>query len=154
MAEPFDTLVTYGSILKLTGVGIPPHSATNLTQTCEEAGGQGDFERNINNRLVDLSPPWQRLLKSTISCDDVNPPAFDGSPKGKVVVVDCVFEFAFLTALGSAGQLRPAVPGSVRTEGDWTFYRPQLTCVIVGFTLQKDEWGNITGWTMELEEEE
>lgn len=154
MAEPFDTLRTFGTILVLSGVGIPPYSGHQLTQTLEEAGGQGEFARNINNKLVDLSPPWEKLLKTTITCNDVvNPPAFNGSIKGKVVTVDCVFEFSFLTALGSAGYLRDVVPGSERTEGDWTFYRPRLVMVVTNFSLTKDEWNNVNGWTMELEEE-
>lgn len=154
MAEPYDSLRTFGTVLVLSGLGIPPHSAQSLTQTCEEASGQGDFTRDINNNLVDLSPPWEfRKIKSAINCTDVNPPAFNGSPIGQVVTVDCVFEFACLTSLGSTGFARDVVPGSERSEGDWTFYRPRLTMVITAFSLSKAEWPNETGWSMELEEQ-
>jgi hypothetical protein len=147
----FATLRVVGTGLVLSGLGIPDYSAHELTQTVEEAAGQGDFARTINNRLVDLSPPWLKLLKSTISCEDVNPPAFNGSPKGKIVTVDCIFEFAFLASLGSAGYMRDVA--TERTEGLWIYYKPRLVMMVTNFSLSKAEWPNTTSWTMELEEE-
>lgn len=146
----FATLTVVGTGLVLSGLGIPDYSAHQLTQTLEEAAGQGEFARTINNRLVDLSPPWEKLLKTTITCEDVNPPAINGSIKGKLVTVDCIVEFSFLTSLGSAGYLRDVA--SERTEGLWTIYKPRLSMIVTNWTLTKDEWLNITGWTMELEE--
>lgn len=154
MAEPFDTLIVEGTVLTITGLGIPPYSAHGLTQTLEEVTGQSNFERDINNTLIDLSPPWEvRKLKSTISADDVNPPAFNGSPIGQVVTVGCIVEFAFLTSMGSGGYQRDVVSGSERTQGDWTFYRPVLTMIVTNFSMSKDEWPNTVGWTMDLEEQ-
>jgi hypothetical protein len=44
------------------------------------------------------------------------------------------------------------VAGSSRTEAGFTFYRPQLTMLITDFNVNRDEWGNATSWTMNLEE--
>lgn len=153
MAEPFDSLLSAGTILKLSGFGIPDYSARALTQTIETADGQGAFERDINNALVDLSPPFLKKFKSTISAEDVEAPAFNLSPIGTLVTVDCVYEFSYLTALGSAGAERDVVPGSERQVGLWTHYRPRLVMMITGFNGSRNEWGNMTSWTLELEEQ-
>ena len=118
MAEPYDTLVTFGTILKLDGLGIPPFSAHELSQSIEEDDSQGEFERDINNNLVDLSPPWDRKkLKISVTCQDVNPPAFNGSPRGKAVTLESVAEFAFLTSEGTGGYLQTA--GVTRENNQW-----------------------------------
>jgi hypothetical protein len=44
------------------------------------------------------------------------------------------------------------VSGSSRTEGSWTYYRPELTMRVVRLTTSTNEWGAVVGWTLELEE--
>jgi hypothetical protein len=140
------------TLLALSGLGIPLYSARGLTQTVEEADGQSTFERDINNALVDLSPPVEKKLRSTISAEDVEAPAFNGSPKGMLVTVDWVYEFAYLTSMGTAGATRDVVPGSERTVDDWTYYRPRMSMLITNFSGSRNEYGHMTSWTLELEE--
>lgn len=152
---PSSSLLLEGTILELSGLGIPPYSARGLTQTLEPIGQAAQFDRDVNGGLVDLSPPSGfRKYRSTISSDgDVQPPGFNEPPIGQVVTVSCVRELGFLTALGSAGPARDVVSGSERIVGDWTFYRPILTMVIVGFSSSVEEWPGITSWSLELEEQ-
>lgn len=150
MAEPFDSLLGPGTILVLSGLGIPDYSARGLTQTIDTAEGQGAFERDINNSLVDLSPPFAKKFKSSISAEDVEAPAFNGSPIGLLLTVDCVYEFS---RLAGDAPLRPVVPGSERTVGAWVHYRPQLEMIVTGFNGSRNEWGNMTNWSLDLEEQ-
>lgn len=138
------------TLLELTGIGIPPYSARGLSQTLEPIEAAGSQRRTVNGLLVDLSRPEFRKFRSTISCADQDPPALNGIWAGTVVTVKCVVELAYPTIGGSAA--RPVVSGSSRTSGSFTFYRPQLTMQVVGFNIEKDEYGAVTSWTLELEE--
>jgi hypothetical protein len=66
------------------------------------------------------------------------------------VTVDCVAELSYKTAVGSPD--RPVVTDSSRTDGDWTFYRPQLTMRVTSYSTQTDEYGAAVGWQLDLEE--
>ena len=138
------------TLLVLTGVGLPSYSARGLTQTLEpiEAGAQ--LRRSINGDLLDLSYGPFRKYKSTISCQDFEPPSVDGVWPGHVVQVECVAELSYL-ASGSA-PTRTAVDGSEREVDGYVFYRPILDMRIIGFSLQRDEYGATVGWQMQLEE--
>lgn len=138
------------TLLTLSGVGVPPYSARGLQQTLEPiAAAQGRMRRNINGGMVDLGGGQFQKYASTITCTDQNPPAVDGVWEGQVVTVDCVRELACKE--GGTPQ-RTVVPGSERTEGGFTFYRPRLTMVVLTFNLLFDEYPAATGWTMGLEE--
>lgn len=145
------SLTLEGTILELSGLGITPYSARGLTQTLEPISQAAQFDRDVNGGLVDLSPPSGfKKYKSSISGQDVQPPAFDAPPIGLQVTVDCIRELAYLTTSGSAQ--RTVVTGSSRTVGDWTFYRPQLTMMIVACTSSVQEWDGVTSWQIDLEE--
>ena len=111
------------TLLVLTGVGVPSYSARGLTQTLEPIEAAAQLRRSINGDLLDLSYGPFRKYKSTISCQDQEPPAFDGVWPGRVITVDCVAELSY-PAGGSP--TRPVVSGSARTEGTFVFYRPLL----------------------------
>ena len=78
------------------------------------------------------------------------PPALDGIWPGAVVIVDCVAELSYVTSGGSPD--RTVVSGSSRTEGSFTYYRPQLTMMVTRFNVNTDEWKAVVGWDMTLEE--
>lgn len=137
------------TLLELTGIGVPPYSARGLSQTLEPIAAAGSQRRTVNGTLVDLSRSEFRKYKSTIKCADHQAPAFNGIWPGQVVTVKCVAELSYPTG-GNAS--RTVVSGSSRTEGSFVFYRPQLTMQVVGFSMEKDEYGATTSWTLELEE--
>ena len=138
------------TLLTLSGIGVTPYSARGLTQSLEPIDASVQLRRTVNGALADLSYEPFRKYKSTISGQDQEPPAVDGVWPGQVVEVGCVAELCFLTASASAS--RPAVAGSERTDGAFTFYRPVLTMRITGFSVSRDEYGAAVSWQLQLEE--
>jgi hypothetical protein len=137
------------TLLVLSGIGVPDYSARGLTQTLEPIEAAAQLRRSINGDLLDLSYGPFRKYKSTISCQDQEPPAVDGVWPGRVITVDCVAEFSY-PAGGSPA--RPVVSGSARTEGAFVFYRPQLRMLVTGFSMSRDEYGAAVSWQLQLEE--
>jgi hypothetical protein len=137
------------TVLELWGIGVPPYSARGLQQTLEPIEAALDVVRTVNGDLADFSHEQFRKYKSTITGSDQQAPAVDGVWPGQLVTVDCIQEMAYAD---SGGPQRTAVPGSVRAESGWSFYRPRLLMMVTGFTLNTDEWGAQIGWTMTLEE--
>jgi hypothetical protein len=138
------------TLLTLSGLGVPAYSARGLTQTLEPIEASAQLRRTVNGALVDLSYEPFRKYKSAISCQDQEPPAVDGVWPGQVITVECVAELCFATTTGSP--TRPAVTGSQRMDGDFTFYRPVLTMRITGFSVSRDEYGAAVSWQLQLEE--
>lgn len=138
------------TLLVISSMGVPPYAARGLQQTLEPIQAAGSMRRTINGTLVDLANENFRKYRSTISCDDMNAPAFEGFWPGMQVTVDCVAELGYETMSGAPA--RPVVTDSSRVEGDFTYYRPQLTMLIVAFTQRTDEYGAAVGWQLDLEE--
>ena len=66
--------------------------------------------------------------------------------------VECAAELSNLTA-GSSGPLYPVADGSLRVEGDYTYYRPIIQMRIVDIEMNGfDEWGAFYAWRAQLEE--
>jgi hypothetical protein len=138
------------TILTLSAMDVTPYSARGLRQSFEPISAAPDLRRTINGVLNDLSLPQFKKYRTTINGDDQQPPAIDGIWPGLTVTVGCLFELAYKTVGGSPQ--RPVVAGSSRTEGDFTFYRPTLTCKITSYSVDEDEYGKAISWMLELEE--
>lgn len=134
--------------LVIAGVGFPLGSLRGVVQTLEPIAPAAQLARTVNGALVDLSAPDFRKYASTISCRDQAAPALSGIWPGALVRVECLAELAYPTATGAPE--RPVVES--RAEGAWTFYRPRLAMRVLSFSLERDDWGAVVGWTMELEE--
>jgi hypothetical protein len=143
-------LLDSGSILVLSSFGTPLYSARGLTQTLTPIDGFFDVRRDINGNLVDIADQRFRKYKTTITCQDQQPPSIDQLKIGTIVTVDCVSELSYVAASGSP-QKTP-VAGSVRTVGDYVFYRPRINMMVTSFTVDTDEWAADISWTLELEE--
>jgi len=133
--------------------GINPFSARALTGTLSPiAAAKGDdkLARTVNGTLIDLSAPQMRKFRLEVSGNDQAPPALDGLWVGMPVHVACHVELAYLTAGG--GPERSPVLGSERTEGDYTYYRPQFTMLVVEHQQDREEWGAAVTWSLALEE--
>lgn len=138
------------TILRLTGIGIPPYSARGLEQSLSPIPASQQLRRTINGNLVDFSSEQFRKFQSTITGDDQDPPAFNGLWPGMELVVDCIKELAYETMTG--GPDRTVVPGSEREADGFTFYRPQLTMKVVNFSGKKNEYAAQNSWQLDLEE--
>lgn len=138
------------TLLVLSGEGIAPYSARGLSQTLSPIGAGSYARRTVNGELVDLSSTELRKYSSTISGSDVEAPAFDDMWPGMILTVDCVYELCYKTSGGTPG--RTVVSGSSRVEGNYTYYRPQMTMMVVNWSADKDEYGHVTSWSLDLEE--
>ncbi|MEN6306088.1 MAG: hypothetical protein ABFD96_25405 [Armatimonadia bacterium] len=139
------------TVLELTGMGVVPYSTRQATQSLEPIRQAGaSVYRDVNGVLRNAGGTRFQKYRSVISCTDQRPFAVDGVWPGKLVTVGCIATLSYLTS-GGAPQRTP-VPGSSLTEGSWTFYRPQLSMMVLRFSLQENEYGAEVGWSMELEE--
>jgi hypothetical protein len=141
-----DTLIT------ITGFGDFKYQARSATQTLEIIGGATQLERTINGELIDLSAPQFRKYITKIGVSaEINPTPMDGMWPGMEVVVQCAVQLAKVTT--SPDTLgRNAVSGSIWYANGYTFYRPELTMLIKTLETHFDEWKNVVGWSIELEE--
>ena len=148
MPDPVNNAYT---ILALSGIGVQPYSARGLTQTLDPIAQAAQVKRTVNGTLIDISldTAFQKY-KSTITATDQLPPAVDGVWPGKTITVDCISELCYVTE-GGAPQ-RTIVPGSSRVEGNFTFYRPRLTMIVLDMSISTDEYGSQVSWSMPLEE--
>lgn len=139
------------TLLTITGVGLPLYSARGISQTLEPIQQAAQLGRTVNGGLADLSLPQFRKYRTQITCNEHNGPAMDGIWPGVQITLGCVVELSYLTA-EEAEPSRDVVDGSERTEGDYTFYRPELEMRVTAYNTQKDEWGAVVSWTLEAEE--
>lgn len=147
------TLLTITPLSGFDGPSLTPYSARGLSQTLDQIienpmGSQ--IRRSINGTLIDLTYDQFRKYKSSITCTDQETPAFDIAKQGQIVQVDCAAELSYLTAGGTPQ--RSVVAGSSRVEGDYTFYRPSLTMMVIAFRTDFQEWESRYQWTLELQE--
>jgi hypothetical protein len=153
-ASPFENILPANAdtILSISSFGNMLYQARGLNQTLSVIGEATQLERTVNGTLLDLSAPQFRKYQSTItSPSDVLAPPIDGVFPGMQVQVECAVGLAFVT--GTPGlPNREAVSGSEYEENGYTFYRPSLTMLVKTIETHLDEWKNVVGWTLELEE--
>jgi hypothetical protein len=140
------------TVLELTGIGVVPYSTRAATQTLEPiAQAAANIYRDVNGNLHNAGGTQFQKYKSTISCTDQRPFAVDGVWPGKLVTVSCIATLAYESGSDAEPQ-RQASTGGDFTEGGWTFYYPVLSMMVVGFSVQTDEYGADVSWRMDLEE--
>lgn len=133
--------------------GVNPFSARALNGTLspiEAAQGLDKLRRTVNGTLISVAAPQMWKYRLEVSGEDQAPPALDGLFVGMAVTVSSHVETAFLTAGGAPS--RTAVPGSLRFEGDFSYYRPQFLMLIVEHQIERDEWAAAYSWSLSLEE--
>ncbi|MBX9785901.1 MAG: hypothetical protein K2Y08_01045 [Alphaproteobacteria bacterium] len=161
--------------LEIVGKGnfFVPYSARECIQTLTPIP-QGSLRRTINGKLVWTGETTHRKFKSTITCKDKTPPAFDGLWRGDKVNVTCLQtltqtipqdarevtlerEPASLHLYDYRGKIWPApieqhfsLPSPF--SGGFVTYAPRLSMMVENYSLEVDEWGLTTCWTLELVE--
>lgn len=139
------------TVLVISGHGPSPFSARGLKQTLEPIdSAKSNFHRTINGELINLAPVQFKKYKSVITCEDQEAPTLDGVFPGDTVTVQCAAELSYLTAGGSPN--RPVVGGSTYADGSYSFYRPELVMMVMDFKTEKDEYGAVVSWELDLEE--
>jgi hypothetical protein len=140
----------YLTLLEISGIDLPHYATRGVTQTLEPIDQAKQTKRTVNGVLKDVSAAQFQKYKSSITCTDQQDPGLNGIWPGQIVTVDCIAELSYKTSGGSAD--RAVVGGSSRTDGDWTFYRPQLSMRVTSYSTQTDEYGASVGWQLDLEE--
>ena len=138
------------TLLVLSGIAMVDWAARGLTEDLSPIGEADGLARSLNGTLLDLSDGTRCKLKASWRCSDIKAPALNGIWPGLAVTVDCITEFSYLTAGGTP--FHSVVPGSSRTDGDFTFYRPRLAMRITAYSKSADEWNATTGWSLQAEE--
>lgn len=136
------------TLLTLSGDGVPPYSARGARQTLEPIALAISLHRDVNGNMINMAPPQMQKYKSEISCNDQQAPAFNGLMPGAPITVNTIVELSYLTATSTPARM---VAGSFQ-DGAYTFYQMILSCVLMHFSVDKDEWGATTGWKLDLEE--
>jgi len=139
------------SLLVISGDGLPPYAVRGLTQTLELIPAASNLRRTVAGGLVNLSASQFRKYRSTISCTDFQPPAFDDVWPGDVRTIGCVKEVSYLDGSPSGPQRTP-VAGSERVENGYVFYRPELTMMMISKSESVEEYSAENPWTSEWEE--
>lgn len=154
MALPVGRMTVFDiSLPGIAGPDVPPYAARGLQGTLrpiDMAQGPDKLRRTVNGTLVDVSAPQMRKYQLEITGNDQQPPALDGIWPGMQVSVYSNVEVAYHTATGMAE--RPAVPGSVRVEGDWTFYCPAFEMRAQEWQIERSEWEQAVTWGLTLVE--
>lgn len=140
------------TLLRLDPIGVPAYSARGITQSLDPIDEAPQIARTINGVAVNLSDTAFRKYKSTIACTDQDQPALDGVWPGDILTVDCVKELPYRTVGGSPSRTVASTTDdpATRTEGEFTFYRPRLTMMVVNYSTTFDEWGAESGWSLDL----
>jgi hypothetical protein len=147
---PNETLLTLADADTAATSLLVFYSARGITQTIAPIDGSMFQARTVNGELIDLSVPRFRKLRSTISATDQRPPGRDDVWPGRIVTVGCAYLLSYPTIGGSPS--RTVVSGSQFTEGNFTFYRPQITFMIGKMSGSFDEWQAGYSWSIEMEE--
>lgn len=135
------------TILDLS-IGVASYSVRGVTQSLEPDPSSQQMRRTVNGTMRDLSSAQFRKYVSTISCRDLQPPAFGSLWPGQIITVDCIVELC--EEQTTAGLERTAVSGSSRNADGFHYYRPRLTMMVESFTIDTDEWNAYVGWTLRL----
>jgi hypothetical protein len=145
------------TLLKIQGIPFSDRVALGLTEKLSPIQEASQMLETIDGELDDLSLVQFRKYQVDISCSLFDLPALDGIWPGKEVVIDCVTELNYEEPTGGEGTPgeganREIVPGSVRVQNGFVFYRPRLTCLLVSFDSSKDEYGATVSWTLKFRE--
>lgn len=144
------------TILTLSAIGIPPYSARGLKQTLTTINAATNLRRTVNGDLEDVSDPLFRKYESTITGEDVDPPAFGLVFPGRILTVGCISELAIQDSttdpLGPEDLGRTPVTWPARSADGFIFFRPLLTMRVTGWNTSEDEYGKVVNWTLSLEE--
>ena len=137
--------------LVISGQGASPYASRGITGTLEPIAAAANFHRIVNGGLVNLSgAQFAGKYKGTLNGSDQDAPAFDAIKVGDTLTIDWPGELSYLTAGGSPA--KTVVSGSSVVSGNYTFYRPEMTMMVVGKKQDFDEVAWVNTWELQLEE--
>jgi hypothetical protein len=146
--QPLNTLLQIIPLSGANALWLTPYAARGASQTIKQIGGSDNLRRTVIGTMINLAPPWFHQYESTVTCKDVNAPCLDDAWRGMHVELHCCSELSYT---GSTPH-RPVVPGSTRTEGAITFYRPILICMVMDIDPRFEEYEGQWTWRVDFQE--
>lgn len=141
------------SALSFVELAIPPYALRGISQTLEHIDQASRMKRTINGVLRDVASPDFRKYQCSIKCTDMQSPGLDGIWPGMQLTMHSAAELSFEGSTDdSDGFQRDVVPGSVREESGFTFYRPVLLVRVIDYTTEFAEWEAEVAWQLNVEE--
>jgi hypothetical protein len=168
--------------LKIMGVGFPPMSARNCTQTLAPISS-GKYVRSLMGNLCFIGPNKNIKYRSVIEGEDQTPPSFEDLRYGSLLRVSCLQHLWQTVSFETQDSLdiflnRPMVPGTLHgrledgqplniqeigvgrvqvtapTRGPkgYLIYRPELWMQLIDFSIIQEDWAPKTKWRFVLEE--
>lgn len=140
------------TLLILSPIGVPLYSARGLTQTLTPSPeAKPTPRRTWNGELRWLGQNQMRKYDSEITCTDQQAPAFGGAWPGDIITVNCVCELAYADVTGATPE-RTVVGGSSHVIGEFVYYRPQITFMVLDYDVSNDEYKHDYAWKLSLRE--
>lgn len=137
--------------LTISGEDMPPYAVRGVRMTIEPIDEAANLHRAVDGSLIDFSASQMRKVAVKLTCSDVQAPAFQALWPGTALTIDLPGEIAYKTSGGAAAF--SVVSGSARTEGSYSFYRPQLAVKVTRpWSYEFDELAGDYAWTLECEE--
>lgn len=143
--------------LRLINLGLPSYAARGLKEAIDPIDGAGQLRRTVNGVLRNVGNSAFRKYKITVTGEDTAGLPLDGLNIGMAVTVHAITEFSVEGTLPSTpgdwdANTRPIVPGTLREDGGFIFYRPILDCLVSSFNQETDDWGAVVSFSLELSE--
>jgi hypothetical protein len=126
------------TLLQIDEIDFSDYAVRELTMTLAPIVTGNELLRNVDGGLMDWSSTQFRKYASTISCADLDPPAFMDIWVGKVVHVRCVN--GLIAPSGGTADL-------MSTDGTLS-----LIMMVSGWKSSRDDWGATTTWELDLQE--
>jgi hypothetical protein len=129
-----------GTLLQIDEIDFSDYAVRELTMTLAPIVTGNELVRNVDGGLMDWSSPQFQKFQSTITCADLDPPAFMDIWPGKIVHVRCVPGLMESSSGGSTA-------GLLDTDGTLS-----LIMMVSAWTSSRDDWGAMTSWQLDLKE--
>jgi hypothetical protein len=148
------------TVLDMVELGVVPGSARGMKQDLKPLEN-GKVYVTVNGNDVNTGRPALNLFVTTVSGEDLWPPAIGGLWRGALVTLHCAVE---IVQRAGTDFVRPAVDGSIRyldadmndlsssTGAAWVCFRPILRCVVLDFSTDRDEWTDKVTWSISFRE--
>ncbi len=126
------------TLLDISGIDFTDFSVRGLTMTLNPIVSGQELVRNVDGGLMDWSAIQFRKYAATVSCADMDPPAFLDVWPGMAVTVTCVN--GLVAPSGGTG-------GLLNTDGTLT-----LDMMVQAWKSSRNDWGATTSWELDLQE--
>lgn len=147
------------TLLVINGLPISKYATRGVKETVGVIEDSSQTRRTINKvlRYVGVGEP-ARKFTFAYQGEDLTGLPINALHVGLIVTFGAIGEFCESGTLPVdpddwTDNIRPIVPGSLRQGIDgMIYYRPVITGMVTTFSTERDEWGAVTSWSLEIAE--